>query len=83
MTSPTPGCVTEPTCLTCGDVAVVLTVVELLGADARCEDAVGRGELVALELVADVGPGARVLVHAGVALRVVPEVEEEADALRR
>lgn len=56
------------TCITCGDVAVPLTVVAVQGADARCQDAQGREELVALELVGDALPGEVLLVHAGVAL---------------
>jgi hydrogenase maturation factor len=55
-------------CITCGDVAVVLAVLELRGADAWCRDDEGRAELVAIELVTDVAVGDRVLVHAGVAL---------------
>lgn len=55
-------------CITCGDVAVPLTVVEVLGADARCRAEDGGEELVAIELVGDVVPGDRVLVHARVAL---------------
>jgi hydrogenase maturation factor len=66
-----PVCAAEPGCITCGDVAVVLTVASLEGADARCLDELGREELVAVELVGDVGPGDRVLVHAGVALELL------------
>lgn len=61
-------CNAEPGCITCGDVAVVLTVASIAGADARCQDEQGREELVATELVGDVRPGDRVLVHAGVAI---------------
>jgi hydrogenase maturation factor len=61
-------CSSEPGCITCGDVAVVLTVTTVEGSDARCRDAQGREELVAIELVGDVTPGDRVLVHAGVAI---------------
>jgi len=61
-----------PGCITCGDVAVVLTVVEIAGADARCRDEQGREELVATELVGDVVAGDQVLVHAGVALEQLP-----------
>ena len=60
-------------CITCGDVAVPLTVVEAAGGDARCCDEQGREELVAVELVGAVGPGDRLLVHAGVALERLPE----------
>lgn len=57
-----------PGCITCGDVAVVLTVLSVTGADADCSDEQGRGEVVATELVGDVVAGDRLLVHAGVAL---------------
>jgi hydrogenase expression/formation protein HypC len=62
------NCSAEPGCLTCGDVAVPLTVISVEGADARCRDEQGREETVAVELVAPVQPGERLLVHAGVAI---------------
>jgi len=65
---PAPTCSAEPGCITCGDVAVVLTVAEVVGSDARCRDDAGAQELVATELVGEVAPGDRLLVHAGVAL---------------
>ncbi len=71
-TGGSPGCSAEPGCITCGDVAVVLTVVSSSGADARCHDERGHEELVATELVGDVQPGDRVLVHAGVAIERAP-----------
>ena len=77
---PTAGatCSAEPGCITCGDVAVVLTVVSLDGSDARCRDDQGREEVVATELVGDVTAGDRLLVHAGVAIeRVADDVAEE------
>ncbi len=55
-------------CITCGDIAVALAVVSVDGDTARCRDDEGRVETVAIELVGPVSPGARVLVHAGVAL---------------
>lgn len=61
-------CSAEPGCITCGDIAVVLTVTTVAGSDARCTDEEGREELVATELVGDLAPGDRVLVHAGVAI---------------
>ncbi len=67
-TDGSPSCSAEPGCITCGDVAVMLTVASTCGADARCHDEQGREELVATELVGDVRPGDRVLVHAGVAI---------------
>lgn len=63
-----PVCSADPGCITCGDVAVVLTVLSVVGADAACRDEQGRDETVATELVGDVGPGDRLLVHAGVAI---------------
>jgi hydrogenase maturation factor len=71
-------CSAEPGCITCGDVAVVLTVASVDGSDAQCRDDQGRQELVATELVGDVAPGDRVLVHAGVAIeRVVRAVDHQ------
>jgi hydrogenase maturation factor len=64
-------CSAEPGCITCGDVAVVLTVATVTGNDALCRDEQGRSELVAIELVGQVTPGERVLVHAGVAIELV------------
>jgi hydrogenase maturation factor len=68
-------CSAEPGCITCGDVAVVLTVDSVEGSDARCRDEQGREELVATELVGPVQPGDRVLVHAGVAIERVDVAE--------
>ncbi|MCW2549640.1 MAG: hydrogenase maturation factor [Mycobacterium sp.] len=66
-----PDCNAEEGCLTCGDVAVALTVREVSGSDARCRDETGRAEWVATELVGDVRPGDRLLVHAGVAIELL------------
>jgi hydrogenase expression/formation protein HypC len=62
-------------CITCGDIAVPMTVVAVSGVDARCRDADGQEETVAIELVGPVAPGDRLLVHARVA---ITRVEEEA-----
>jgi hydrogenase expression/formation protein HypC len=61
-------------CITCGDVAVPMRIVELRGAGAVCvdEDAVLHDD-VAVELVEPVAAGQRVLVHAGVAIARVAE----------
>jgi len=66
--SSTDACSTQPGCLTCGDVAVVLTVTTVDGADAVCQDDAGREEVVATELVGVVAAGDRLLVHAAVAI---------------
>ncbi|MCW2725100.1 MAG: hydrogenase maturation factor [Frankiales bacterium] len=68
MTDPSSSCATGPGCITCGDVALPLTVVEVTGPDARCRTDDGREELVATELVGVVAAGDVLLVHAGVAL---------------
>lgn len=60
-------------CLTCGDVAVPLTVRTVAGADAWCMAADGREELVAVELVGPVRPGDVLLVHARVALERIED----------
>jgi hydrogenase maturation factor len=57
-------------CITCGDVAVPLTVVcvdEQRGL-ALCEADDGRLETVEIALVAPVAPADRLLVHAGTAI---------------
>jgi hydrogenase maturation factor len=64
-------CNAAPGCITCGDVAVVLIVTDVTGADARCQDESGRQESVAVELVGRVSPGDRLLVHAGVAIELI------------
>lgn len=61
-------CEVREGCITCGDVAVPLVVVELRGTDARCRDESGAEELVATDLVGPVAPGDRLLVHAGTAI---------------
>ncbi len=68
-------CSAEPGCITCGDVAVALTVASVDGSDARCRDDSGREEVVATELVGEVAPGDRVLVHAGVAIERLTAAE--------
>jgi hydrogenase expression/formation protein HypC len=55
-------------CLTCGDVAVPVTVQEVGEFDAVCVDIYGHEGRVAIELVAPVTQGDRLLVHAGVAI---------------
>lgn len=60
--------VDEQGCLTCGDVAVPVTVVSGSDQDAVCVDLFGNEGKVAVELVGEVAPGERLLVHAGVAI---------------
>ena len=75
MSPPGESCSTAGGCITCGDVAVPLTVLAASGADARCRDGDGREETVATELVGPVAPGDRLLVHAGVAIQRLEEAQ--------
>jgi hypothetical protein len=64
-------CHGQTVCITCGDVAVEMTV---LGVDERsrlavCAAAGGEQETVETELVGTVAPGDELLVHAGTALQ--------------
>lgn len=70
-----PGTDHGEACITCGDVAVVLRVVEVDGGDARCRDEQGAEEVVAVDLIDPVVPGDRVLVHARVALERLTDTE--------
>ena len=66
------GCEHDDHCITCGDVAVEMTVVQV-DAERRlalCE-ASGKKETVEIELVGPVAPGDGLLVHAGTALQKV------------
>ncbi len=74
------GCDASTGCITCGDVAVALTVVRVDGGRglALCGDRGGGSETVEIGLVAPVAPGDRVLVHAGTAIaRLDEEVVDE------
>ncbi len=59
---------TPDRCITCGDVAVEVTVIAVEGATATVADADGSSEQVAVELVAPVAAGDVLLCHAGIAL---------------
>jgi hypothetical protein len=64
-------------CVTCADAAVEMRVVEAPVDDLTlCADDAGRPVVVMTELVGGVRPGARVLVHAGVALAVTKHRED-------
>jgi hydrogenase maturation factor len=64
------ACDHQTGCITCGDVAVALTVTRV-DADrglALCRDEDGAAETVETELVGPVAPGDEILVHAGTAI---------------
>ena len=60
---------TSDTCITCGDVAVAMRVIEVDEERclALCESAAGERSTVEIALV-DAAPGDEVLVHAGTAI---------------
>jgi hydrogenase expression/formation protein HypC len=65
-----PAAHAEEGCITCGDVALPLRVVEVDAVRelALCEDGDGRRETVEIALVAPVTAGDELLVHAGTAI---------------
>ena len=74
-----PVCDYTTGCITCGDVALPLTVMRLDEERglALCADDDGKSETVEIDLVAPVAPGDRLLVHAGTA---IARLNEEAPA---
>ena len=70
-----PVCDLTTGCITCGDVALPLTVrrVDEERGLALCADDEGRTETVEIELVSPVAPGDRLLVHAGTAIARLSE----------
>jgi hydrogenase maturation factor len=58
-------------CLTCGDAAVLATVVAVDG-DSAVVDVGGQRERVGVEIVAPVEAGDVLLCHAGIALQRMP-----------
>jgi len=55
-------------CITCGDQGIAVRVLGLTAGTARCVDEHGAVHAVAVDLIGDVRPGDRLLMHAGVAL---------------
>ena len=65
----TAWCEPEGHCITCSDEGVPMQVLGCGAVGvASCVDDDGKWSLVMIDLVAPVGPGDEVLVHAGVAL---------------
>ncbi len=73
--APAPACDSATHCITCGDVAIPLTVLRLDEERglALCADEDGNSETVQTDLVAPVALGDRLLVHAGTAIARLPE----------
>jgi hydrogenase maturation factor len=63
-------CLNAPGCITCGDEALPMTVVDVDHERdlALCTDSTGRRSTVEIALVDRVAPGEVLLVHAGTAL---------------
>jgi hydrogenase maturation factor len=57
-------------CITCGDIAVAATVVEVAGSTATVE-VDGARERVGIDVVGPVGVGEVLLCHAGIAIEKV------------
>jgi hydrogenase assembly chaperone HypC/HupF len=74
-----PTCDYTTGCITCGDVAVPMSVTRLDDERglALCSDDEGNSETVEIDLVAPVAPGDTLLVHAGTA---IARLTEEASA---
>jgi hydrogenase assembly chaperone HypC/HupF len=74
-----PSCDYTTGCITCGDVAVPMSVTRLDDERglALCSDDEGNSETVEIDLVAPVAPGDTLLVHAGTA---IARLTEEASA---
>ena len=71
LTGPALADCTDEVCVTCSDVAVPVTIVDVLpDAMARVSTSAGEEE-ISIALVS-AGPGDTVLVHAGEAIAVVP-----------
>jgi hydrogenase expression/formation protein HypC len=71
------GCaagLTPDRCITCGDVAVPVKVIEVRDREAVVEDRVGQRATVAVDFVPDVRAGEILLVHSGVAIGRASEV---------
>jgi hydrogenase maturation factor len=70
-----PTCDYTTGCITCGDVALPLTVMRLDEERglALCADDDGNSETVEIDLVVPVAPGDRLLVHAGTAIARLTE----------
>ena len=68
----------DDVCITCGDIAVPVTVVELRPGDLALVDTGQTLEEISIALV-DTRVGGRVLVHAKEAIAALPDTDQEAD----
>ena len=75
-TRPVPVC-HDDVCITCGDIAVPVTVVELLPGELALVDTGPTVEEISVALV-DTRVGGRVLVHAKEAIATLPDEDDDA-----
>jgi len=61
-------------CISCGDVAVPVKVIEVHNGDALVEDHSGMRAVVAVDFIPDVKEGDILLIHAGCAIGRAAEV---------
>jgi hydrogenase maturation factor len=69
---PGANCDATGRCITCSDEATPMRVLTVGACDATCVDESGAIHEVAIDLLAGLGPGTTVLVHAGVAIGAAP-----------
>jgi hydrogenase expression/formation protein HypC len=74
-TRPVPFC-HDDVCITCGDIAVPVRIVELLPGDLALVDTGQTVEEISIALV-DTHVGGRVLVHAKEAIATLPDHDED------
>jgi hydrogenase expression/formation protein HypC len=74
-TRPVPVC-HDDVCITCGDIAVPVRIVELLPGDLALVDTGQTVEEISIALV-DTHVGGRVLVHAKEAIATLPDHDED------
>jgi hydrogenase expression/formation protein HypC len=74
-TRPVPVC-RDDVCITCGDIAVPVRIVELLPGDLALVDTGQTVEEISIALV-DTHVGGRVLVHAKEAIATLPDHDED------
>jgi hydrogenase maturation factor len=72
VTSAERGTTDEAHCITCSDEGIEMTVVETTERGAQCRDPEGIDQHVETEFVEPVGIGDTLLVHAGLAIAIVP-----------
>ena len=77
-TRPVPVC-HDDVCITCGDIAVPVRIVELLPGELALVDTGQTVEEISIALV-DTHVGGRVLVHAKEAIATLPDHDEDEEA---